>query len=115
MKKILRWKYYTWLTQYEIQIVQLYVSNTKIDLRDPGISPLYGNFAGLPPLLIMVGSTEIMLDDSVLAARRAHSEGVNVTLQLWKNMPHVFPVMRILPEAQTAQIEISKFINKHMG
>ena len=100
---------------YLQEIVKMYVSNTKIDLRDPGISPLYGNFAGLPPLLILVGSTEIMLDDSVLIARRAHSAGVNVTLQLWKNMPHVFPVMRILPEAQMAKIEISEFINKHMG
>ncbi len=100
---------------YLQEIVQLYVSDTKIDLRDPGISPLYGNFAGLPPLLIMVGSTEILLDDSVLAARYAHSAGVNVTLQVWKNMPHVFTGMQILPEAQMAQIEISKFINMHMG
>jgi acetyl esterase/lipase len=100
---------------YLQEIVQLYVSNKKIDLRDPGISPLYGNFAGLPPFLIMVGSTEILLDDSVLVARRAHSAGVNVTLQLWKNMPHVFPGMQILPESQMAKIEISEFINMHIG
>jgi acetyl esterase/lipase len=100
---------------YLQEIVQLYVSKTKIDLRDPGISPLYGKFAGLPPLLIMVGSTEILLDDSVFVARRAHSAGVNVTLQLWKNMPHVFPGMQFLPESHMAQIEISEFINKHIG
>jgi acetyl esterase/lipase len=97
------------------EIVQLYVSDSKTDLRNPGISPLYGNFTGLPPLLFMVGSTEILLDDSILAARRAHSSGVNVTLQVWKNMPHVFPVIQILPEAQMANKEIVSFVMNNMS
>jgi len=65
---------------------------------DPYVSPLFADLAGLPPVLLLVGSSELLLDDSVRFASRA----ANATLQVWHDMPHVFPVMHGLPEAERA-------------
>jgi acetyl esterase/lipase len=56
----------------------------------PLVSPLYANLAGLPPLLIHVGVDELMLDDSTRLAVRARQAGVEVTLEVWEGMMHVF-------------------------
>ncbi len=53
-------------------------------------SPLYGNLAGLPPLLIQVGSAEVLLDDSIRLAARAAEADVSVQLEVWPRMPHVW-------------------------
>jgi epsilon-lactone hydrolase len=53
-------------------------------------SPLYGNLAGLPPLLIQVGSAEILLDDSIRLAARAAEADVAVQLEVWPGLPHVW-------------------------
>ena len=64
------------------------------DLRDPLVSPLYADFAGLPPMLIQVGDAEILLDDSTRVYERAEKAGVDVTLEVNDEMIHVFPVLR---------------------
>jgi acetyl esterase/lipase len=77
------------------------------DLRtDPYVSPVFGDFAGLPPLLLIVGSTELLLDDSVRVAQRWPS----ATLLVWHGMPHVFPGFDFLPEAREATQRISQFV-----
>jgi acetyl esterase/lipase len=60
------------------------------DARDPLASPLFGSHAGLPPLLIQVGSDELLLDDSVRHARAAADAGVPARLEIWKGLHHVF-------------------------
>lgn len=55
---------------------------------DPRVSALFGDFSGLPPLLIEVGSDEILLSDSIRVADRAAQARVDVTLHAWPNMPH---------------------------
>ena len=60
-------------------------------LTDPRISPRYGNFAGLPPMMVLVGSEEMMYDDSIGIERRARALGVDVTLDIEPGMPHVYP------------------------
>ncbi len=60
------------------------------DVRDPLVSPLYADLSGLPPMLIQVGSAEILLDDSNRIAAKARSQGVDVTLEVWDRMPHVW-------------------------
>ncbi len=55
-------------------------------------SPIYGNLAGLPPLLIQVGSLEILLDDSIRLAARAAEANVAVQLEVWSGLPHVWHV-----------------------
>jgi monoterpene epsilon-lactone hydrolase len=58
--------------------------------RAPLASPLYANLAGLPPLLIQVGSSEVLLDDATRLAARAGEANVAVQLEVWPRMPHVW-------------------------
>ena len=58
--------------------------------RDPRVSPLYGRFAGLPSIQIHVGTSEILLDDSLRYASKARQEGIDATAHVWEGMPHVF-------------------------
>jgi acetyl esterase/lipase len=82
--------------------------------EDPLVSPLYGDFAGLPPLLFHVGDAEILLDDSQMAAEKARAAGVDVTLSVWPEMPHVWHAFApFLPEATDAIAEIGAFVRKH--
>ncbi len=73
------------------------------DAKDPRASPVYGNFVELPPMLIQVGSCEVLLDDSLTLDRRARRAGVNVTLEVWPEMVHVWHgFTALLPEAKQA-------------
>lgn len=63
-----------------------------MDRTDPRLSPLFGDLAGLPPLMIQVGAAETLLDDSVRLARRAGAANVPVTMQVWPHMIHAFPM-----------------------
>ncbi len=84
------------------------------DPRHPYASPLYGDPAGLPPTLIQVGGDEILLDNSVRMAARMCEAGVDVRLEIWPRMPHVFQSFcSILPEARRAIGRIGAFVNEH--
>jgi len=84
------------------------------DPRAPLVSPLYGDPAGLPPLLIQVGSEEVLLSDSTLFAEKARLAGVDVTLETWKGMQHVWQyVASMLPEARQAVARIGEFVIQH--
>jgi monoterpene epsilon-lactone hydrolase len=65
------------------------------DPRDPLASPMYGNFKGIPPLLIFAGSREMILDDATRLADKAVADGASVTLHIEPDMVHVWPA--ILP------------------
>lgn len=82
---------------------------------DSGVSPLFGDFAGLPPLLFQVGSTELLLDDSGRAAALAEAAGVTVQLEIWERLPHVFQYIAALPQAREAAQSIVGFISSHTG
>jgi epsilon-lactone hydrolase len=60
------------------------------DPTDPVASPLYGTFAGLPPIRVQVGDDEVLLDDSLRYVERAAAAGVDAKLDIWQGMPHVF-------------------------
>src|SRR5215210_4686172 len=73
------------------------------DPRTPLASPLYADLSGLPPLLIVVGGDEALLDDSVRFARAAGMTGVDVTLYIGAGMQHIFPIYcGMIPEADAA-------------
>lgn len=78
--------------------------------EDRFVSPVLASFEGLPPLLGLVGSTEILLSDTVRAADRAEEAGVPFFLEIWREMPHMFPLMSILPESRVAIQRIARFI-----
>ncbi len=80
------------------------------DPTNPLASPLYGDFTGLPPLLIQVGAPEVLLDNSTRVAARAEAAGVPVDLTIWDNLPHVWHVAQhFLPEARTALDQAASF------
>jgi acetyl esterase/lipase len=85
------------------------------DLHDPWLSPLFGDWRGLPPLLFIAGSTEMLLDDSIRAHDRARAAGVEAQLHVYEGMPHVFPVFEWLPEGRAALDEIAEFIRARRG
>ena len=76
------------------------------------ISPLFGDFRGFPPMLLQVGSYEMLLSDSVNVAAKAREQGVKVRLSVYEGMFHVFQMAaKLLPESKRAWIEIGKFID----
>ena len=80
-------------------------------LKNPLISPIFADLGGLPPLLIQAGSIEVLLDDSILLAERAKSAGVQVTLEVYEKMTHVFQEFSdLLSESKKAFDNIKKFI-----
>ncbi len=88
----------------------------KLPLDDPGVSPLFADLTGLPPLLIQVGTVEIFLDDSIRLAERAKAAGVEVDLEVCKGQMHVFQMAwERLPEARKAIEKIASFTRKKLG
>jgi monoterpene epsilon-lactone hydrolase len=81
------------------------------DPKDPLVSPLFGDPTGLPPLLIHVGEVETLRDDAVRFAQRATEAGVEVTLEVWPEMIHVWHVFGPdVPESEAAVARIAEFI-----
>jgi acetyl esterase/lipase len=79
------------------------------DPRNPLASPLFGDFQGLPPLLIQTGEHEMLRDDSIRVAKKARADGIPVTLEIWPGMQHVFQI-RGLPESREAVRRIGEFV-----
>jgi len=85
------------------------------DMQQPHMSPVHGDYAGLPPLLMQVGGAEVLLDDSARVAERARAAGVEVTLEVWDDMPHVFQAFTgVLPESDQAIAVIGEFVRKQI-
>ncbi len=79
--------------------------------RTPLASPLFADLRGLPPLLIHVGSDEVLLDDAVQLAERAKAAGVHATLEIYDRMIHVWHwFLPMLDEARTAVEAIGRFV-----
>ena|SRR5947209_3326919 len=84
------------------------------DPRTPLASPLYADLHGLPPMLLQVGTEDILLDDARRLAWRAREAGVSVELEVWPNMIHVWQAFgRRLPEARQARTHITRFTRIH--
>ncbi|MCY1278903.1 putative acetyl-hydrolase LipR [compost metagenome] len=84
-----------------------------MDRCDPGLSPLYGKLAGLPPLLIQVGEDELLLNDSLRLAERARAAGVAVRLERYPGLWHVFQAnVGRLAAADQAVARIIAFIHE---
>ena len=94
-------------------LIPIYLGKN-IELIDPYASPLFGNYSGMPPLLLQVGDSEVLLDDSTRLAKHAAGQGCDVTLEIWDGMPHVFQGFApFLPEASEAIAKIGEFIRQH--
>jgi acetyl esterase/lipase len=86
------------------------------DPRQPLISPAFGDFCGLPPLLVLVGSEETLLDDSIETLRAAARASLEATLHVGAGMQHVYPLyVGAMPEADAAVKTIGAWIKVHTG
>ena len=84
------------------------------DATDPLASPLYADYAGLPPLLLQVGDAEVLLSDTTRVTEKARAAGVDVVEEIWDEMFHVWHAFApMLPEGQAAIERIGEFINQH--
>jgi epsilon-lactone hydrolase len=81
----------------------------------PDASPLFADFRGFPPLFLQAGSSEILRDEAVRTAERAHEAGVDVELELWPRTPHAFQMASFLPEAAQAIDRIVRFVAARTG
>jgi monoterpene epsilon-lactone hydrolase len=95
-----------------LNIAKMYVGETG-NLREPLAAPINASLSDLPPLFIQVGDAETLLDDSTRLADRAKQAGVDVTLQIWDEMPHVWHLAApVLPEGQEAIDKIGEFVRE---
>jgi monoterpene epsilon-lactone hydrolase len=78
---------------------------------NPLASPLYGDFTGLPRMLIHVGADEVLLDDSTRVAARAEAVDVLCTLKVWPVVPHGWQILPFLPEARASLAEAASFLH----
>jgi acetyl esterase/lipase len=102
-----------------VRLAQLAASRDRYvaggDAKAPTVSPVFADLAGLPPLLVQVGTAEILLDDSTELAARAKLAGVDVTLEVWDDMIHVFQAFfALLPEARRAIERIAAFLRARL-
>ena len=87
-----------------------------VDAKTPLASPVFADLRGLPPLLILVGDHEVLLDDSTALAANAHDAGVDVALEVLDELHHVWPVFAAdTTEGRRAVALMEQFIRKHIG
>ena len=98
-------------TKDSLIYVNYYAENE--DKMNPYISPLFGDFREFPPMLIQVGSTEMLLSDSVEVAAKARGQGIKVKLSIYEGMFHVFQMGYLnIPESKNAWMEVGRFFSK---
>ncbi len=86
------------------------------DPKNPLASPIHGDFSGLPPLLIQVGTAETLLDDARMVAERAKRAGVTVQLREWQDMIHVWHhFAAVVGDAKKAIEEAGRFFQSLAG
>lgn len=99
---------------YLQELVGVYLGDA--DPRSPLASPVYADLAGLPPLLIQVGSAETLLDDAVALAGRAGAADVRVTLEIWPEMIHAWPLFQYrLAAGRRAIQQAAAFMHRCQG
>ena len=82
------------------------------DKQNPMLSPAFGDFAGLPPMLVQTGTDETLLSDSETVAEKAKNSGVKIRYTKYEGMFHVFQMAGpIMEESSRAWTEVGKFIN----
>lgn len=95
---------------YLEELAEAYIPSG-VTRKDARVSPLFGEFGGLPPLLIQVGSEETLLADSTRLAAIAGAAGISVTLEIWPHMIHAWHLWNArLPQGQRALAQMGAFI-----
>ncbi len=86
------------------------------DLKDPQLSPIYGDFHGLPPSILTTGTRDLFLSNTVRTHRKLREAGVEAQLQVFEGMSHAYyTIDPFTPEAREAYEEIARFFDAHMA
>lgn len=93
-------------------IRKLYLGGQVELASNPYVSPVLGDYEGLPPLLFQVGSNEILLDDTQRCADRARAAGVRADVEVWDRMPHGWQALSFAPESGHAIARMGDFIRE---
>ena len=99
---------------YLAELIAAYVP-ADVDRKDPRVSPLYADLAGFPPMLIQVGACETLLEDSTRFAAAAGSANVDVTLEIWPDMIHAWPMWNAhLEPGRRALARAGESVRRHL-
>jgi acetyl esterase/lipase len=86
------------------------------DLKDPQLSPIYGDFTGFPPDILTSGTRDLFLSLTVLTHRKLRRAGVDADLQVFEGMSHAqYLFTPFAPETKEAFTEIARFFDKHLA
>ena len=100
-----------WFEQSDIEVVAGLYCNDASEVRNPLVSPVFAHVHGLPPVYIQVGDDEILLSDSTRFAAKLKEAGVDVELEVWPEMWHVFQLfVGKMPEARAAIRNIGDYL-----
>src|ERR1700720_4662545 len=86
------------------------------DLKDPLLSPVYGDMHGFPPAILTTGTRDLLLSNTVRVHRKLREAGVEAVLQVFEGQSHAQYLRDVnAPETKDAIGEIARFLNKHLG
>ena len=104
-----------WFEVQDMAVVARYYCPDESKWRDPLVSPVFANVSGLPPMLIQVGDDEILLDDSRRLAEKLEAAGIDVEIEIWPDMWHVFQMfIGKMPESRKAVEKIGRYIRERL-
>lgn len=104
-----------WFKPPDMPIIASYYCESD-EYRNPLVSPVFADVAGLPPIYIQVGDDEILLSDSTRIAENIEAAGGDVTLEVWPDMFHVFQVfVHQMPESREAIEQLAPFVTARLG
>jgi acetyl esterase/lipase len=96
------------------KMLRAYAGNR--DLKDPLVSPIHGDFSGFPPTLLISGTRDLLLSDTVRAHRKLRQAGVNAELHVFEAQSHrEYAESYPSPESQDALAEIGRFLDRHLA
>ena len=99
---------------YLTHAAQLYANGH--DLKDPQLSPIYGDFHGFPPAILTSGTRDLFLSNTVRTHRKLRQAGVEAELQVFEGMSHAqYAFDPYAPETKEAFTEIAQFFDRHLG
>ena len=99
---------------YLVRAAKLYANGR--DLKDPQLSPIYGDFTGFPPAILTSGTRDLFLSLTVLTHRKLRRAGVEAELQVYEGMSHAqYNFDPYAPETKEVFTEIARFFDKHLG
>src|SRR5688572_11150382 len=86
------------------------------DLKDPLLSPIYGDVAGFPPSILTSGTRDLYLSNTVRMHRKLRAAGVEAVLQVWEGQSHAQYMVDIsAPETREYHDEVARFLDRHLG